>query len=102
MNSPMKKLRLDKNNLLINACVQGRHRSVANKECHLNAISRMYKGHASHIEMIDLQEDSHWTHLCKSDCVPCNLKSKEFAESENKAYELLKHFVPVKKTRDTS
>ncbi len=60
-------------------------------------ISRMYKGDASHIETIDLQAQSHWWHLCKKDCVACNLQSKEFAASENKAYELLKHFIPVQK-----
>ena len=102
MNSQLKELRLDKKNLVINACVQGRHRSVANKECQLKVISRMYKGDVASIELIDLQAQTHWRHLCKKECIACNLKSQEFLVAENKAYDLLKHYIPVPKPAQQS
>jgi len=100
LNSPLKELRIDKKNLVINVCVQGRHRSVANKECQRMLISRMYNGDGSPIEMIDLQSQSHWRNLCKKECEACNMKSKEFLAAENKAYDLLKHYIPLPKQSD--
>ena len=100
LNSPLKELRIDKKNLVINVCVQGRHRSVANKECQRMLISRMYNGDGSPIEMIDLQSQSHWRYLCKKECEACNMKSKEFLAAENKAYDLLKHYIPLPKQAD--
>ena len=100
LNSPLKELRIDKKNLVINVCVQGRHRSVANKECQRMLISRMYNGDGSPIEMIDLQSQSHWRYLCKKECEACNMKSKEFLAAENKAYDLLKHYIPLPKQSD--
>ena len=60
----------------------------------------MYNGDGSPIEMIDLQSQSHWRHLCKKECEACNMKSKEFLAAENKAYDLLKHYSPLPKQSD--
>jgi hypothetical protein len=94
MNSQLKELRLDKKNLVINACVKGRHRSVANKELQRTVVARLYNGEGSSVEMIDLQSESHWQYLCGKKCDDCSMKSKEFRAAENKAYDLLKHYIP--------
>ena len=95
MNEPLKLLHLDKKNLVINVCVKGRHRSVANKECQFGALTTyMYNGNPAPIDCLDLQAQSHWKHLCRKACKECDMKSNRYKEAIRKGEKLIGHFVP--------
>jgi len=74
VNEPLKDLRKDMKNLVIDVCKSGRHRSFALNTAQIDAIKvNLYNDdETSVIDSIDLQAETHWGRLCGSDCPHCD------------------------------
>ena len=75
VHQPLTELRVEDNNLVIDACKVGRHRSVSIKALQIPSITNvLYGGDSSRVGQIDLQCQSDWTHLCNALCDHCFIK----------------------------
>jgi len=95
VNKPLSCLSTRKKNLVINVCKSGRHRSVANTEAQLEIIkTRLHGNRKGSVKGINLQNPTHWTKLCASDCSKCDVTADSHQKTAAKAKKLLKHLVP--------
>ena len=78
VNAPLKDLRKDKKNIIINVCKSGRHRSVGCATAQVEAVvDNLYNNDRSFdVRRIDLQAETHWNRLCDSDCPHCDAGSE--------------------------
>ena len=86
INKPLQDLRRTKNNLVVNVCTVGRHRSVGNNELQLEVIRQNLYENQDSVGTIDLQADTHWKGLCNKECPSCDVRSDKHHKSFNKAY----------------
>lgn len=84
----------DQQVLIIDACVHGRHRSVANKEVQAELFfDRRHNTQRGNIHLLDLQAGRQWTHLCNRDCPECNCSSQRFKMLMKKGNDCSEGFV---------
>ena len=102
VNAPLKNLDPEGKNLIINVCKSGRHRAVANEESQLNPVQTILygvkwpspDGTGDLAEGLDLQAETHWGHMCPSNCEKCRRCNPENELSFNKAFEILRKIIP--------
>ena len=102
VNKPLKKLRTDQKNLVIDVCKSGRHRSVAQASCQATSIvDVLYRGDPTRSVVVqDLQCETHWEHLCPQGCPDCDSDSEENKLSKQIAFDMLKDIIPLGRLSD--
>ena len=90
-------------NLVINVCRSGRHRTVGNAEAQRDPIQDILYGPCGpweedrsrpKVEVFHLQAETDWNTLCDSDCPTCNLTCKANRLNLALAYDRLKGIIP--------
>ena len=102
INKPLRDLRRNKKNLVVNVCTVGRHRSVANSELQVETIRQNLYNNQDSVGTIDLQSDTHWKNLCAKGCPSCDPRSEKHVGALDKAGDILESIVPVNRTPSQS
>ena len=76
--------------MILRVCNQGRHRSVANKEClHELFHERWDNKQPGNIHMIDLQKQKQWKDLCDMNCLECSMQDPRNMQVVQRGKDLL-------------
>ena len=102
-NAPLRRLRRDKPNLVINVCRPGRHRSVGNAGAQRDPIQGILYGYEmTNVEVFHIQAETDWNTLCDTDCLSCKLTSKANLLNLAEAHDRLNGIIPSRTTEAAS
>ena len=112
INDPLRELKFDQRNLIIDVCKVGRHRSEACKAFQILAVAKaLCKNDSTNIDELSLQSLTNWNRLCNKHCPDCSIDPFDITNSDNatehydawlEAWKVLSNILPTDPNQITS